>query len=80
VVATDYPGIREAVGKIGEPWLVRPRDPQDLAERIVLAANSPDERAALGRAGQERVRTEFSVAAMTAAMTRIVLDEWQRRG
>ncbi len=80
VVATDYPGIREAVGTVGAPWLVRARDPQDLAERILIAAASPEQRAELGRAGQERVRTQFSVAAMTAGMTRIVLEEWQRRG
>jgi len=75
-----YPGIREAVGTVGAPWLVRARDPQDLAERILIAAASPEQRAELGRAGQERVRTQFSVAAMTAGMTRIVLEEWQRRG
>src|SRR3954468_2377666 len=80
VVATDYPGIREAVGAIGAPWLVRPRDPHDLAERILVAAARPEQRAELGRAGQERVRTQFSVAAMTAGMTRIVVEEWQRRG
>lgn len=79
VVATDYPGIREAVGTTGEPWLVRPRDPEDLAARILLAAGSPALRAELGRAGQERVRTEFSVPAMAAAMSRVILDEWQRR-
>jgi glycosyltransferase involved in cell wall biosynthesis len=79
VVATDYPGIREAVGTSGVPWLVRPRDPQHLAERMLIAVASPEQRAELGRAGQARVRTEFSVAAMTAGMTRIVLEQWQRR-
>ena len=71
VVATDYPGIREAVGTVGAPWLVRPRDPHDLAERILLAAANPEQRAELGRAGQERVRTQFSVAAMPGIFVRV---------
>ena len=79
VVATDYPGIREAVGAIGTPWLVRPRDPHDLAARILHAADNPEERAELGRAGQDRVRSEFSIAAMAAGMTGIILEQWDRR-
>ena len=48
VVATDYPGIREAVGSVGDCLLVRPRDPQDMADKIIEMAEDSRRRAAAG--------------------------------
>jgi glycosyltransferase involved in cell wall biosynthesis len=78
VVATDYPGIREAVGAEGTPLLAAARDPQALADKILRAAGDDELRARFGRAGRERVREVFGVDVMAERMTRIVLAEWQR--
>jgi glycosyltransferase involved in cell wall biosynthesis len=79
VVATDYPGIREAVGPAGAPWLARARDADDLANKIVTAALDPALRDRLGSQGRCRVVNHFSVEKMAAAMTDVILEEWEER-
>src|SRR5262249_10605987 len=59
VVATDYPGIREALGPEYAPLLAAPRDPDDLADKIVLAAQHPELRASMGAMGRDRVVHTF---------------------
>lgn len=75
VVGTDYPGIREAVGPSGFELLAQPRDPDDLAKRIVLMALDPMRRAAAGRAGQAWVGNEFGLARMCEESVRQILAE-----
>jgi glycosyltransferase involved in cell wall biosynthesis len=75
VVATDYPGIREAVGSAGASLLTRPRDPQDLADKIVLAAEDARLRGSIGRAGLMRVTSQFSVERMTDLMVDLIARE-----
>lgn len=72
VVATDYPGIREVVGPAGAPWLAAPRDPADLAERLLQVIASPDIRQAAGQQGRQRVASTFSVDGMGAATAAVI--------
>jgi glycosyltransferase involved in cell wall biosynthesis len=78
VAATDYPGIREAVGPEGSLLLARVKDPQDLADKILLAASDDALRARFGRQGRARIEDVFSVSHMAERMTDVIITEWQR--
>jgi len=78
VIATDYPGIREAVGPDGFRLLVRPRDPEHLAETIILAATDLSLRREMGERGRVRAARSFGVERMASTMTAIVASEWVR--
>lgn len=78
VVATDYPGIRAAVGPAGFALLAPPRDATGLADRIQLALDDAPLRARLGRMGRERVADVFGLGRMTARLTSIIAAEWIR--
>jgi glycosyltransferase involved in cell wall biosynthesis len=60
VVATSVGGLPEVVEEGVNGFLVPPGDPSALARRILDALSSEDQRAAMGRSGQERVRTHFT--------------------
>jgi glycosyltransferase involved in cell wall biosynthesis len=64
VIATDIPGCRQALGDHQGHWLVEPRNPRVLAERIVELLDSDDERARIGIANRERINADFSVEGM----------------
>jgi glycosyltransferase involved in cell wall biosynthesis len=80
VVATDYVGIREAVGPEGVPLLARPGDAEDFARRVLTAAGDPELRQRIGREGRRRVADAFGLDRMTAEMTDLILSEWQHSG
>ncbi|MGE3277407.1 MAG: glycosyltransferase [Vicinamibacterales bacterium] len=61
VVGTRAGGIPEAVKDGRTGLLVPPGDAKALAAAIIALLKDPDRRAALGRAGQERVAAEFGV-------------------
>jgi glycosyltransferase involved in cell wall biosynthesis len=63
VVATAVGGMSEQIA-LGTGLLVPPRDPAAFADALVELAASPERRAALGRAGRERVRRLFSMELM----------------
>lgn len=68
VVATAVDGLREQVGE-RTGVLVEPDDPGALARALEeLAARPATERAALGSAGRERVRAEFTIERQVAAL------------
>jgi glycosyltransferase involved in cell wall biosynthesis len=79
VVATDYPGIREAVGPDGLSLLARPKDPRALADTILMAAMNPSIRTGVGERSRLRVAESFGVDRMAAAMTSLISSEWQSR-
>jgi glycosyltransferase involved in cell wall biosynthesis len=56
VVATDVPGIREAVGEPGRELLARPADAESLAAGILRLALDPVLRESIGRANAELMR------------------------
>jgi glycosyltransferase involved in cell wall biosynthesis len=78
VVATDYPGIREAVGPAGESLLARPQDPHDMADKIVRALEDPRLRGLAGARGRMRVASDFSVERMTTRMVEMISRELGR--
>ncbi len=64
VAATDLPGIRDAVGPAGIPFLAPPEDPAALAERILSLVSSGPRRAEAGAALRERATRCFDAAAV----------------
>jgi phosphatidyl-myo-inositol dimannoside synthase len=65
-VATNVAGIPEAVldGQTG--LLVSQESPGELAEALIYLYRNPERRKAMGRAGRERARREFSPATVAA--------------
>jgi colanic acid/amylovoran biosynthesis glycosyltransferase len=59
VVATKTGGISELL-EGGAGWMVPEQNPRALADALHLLIQNPRLRQTLGRAGQERVRSEFS--------------------
>lgn len=68
VVCGDGGGNPELVREGATGFLVPPRDPDRLLERLVYLRNHEDESTAMGAAGRARVLTEFSVATMVDRM------------
>jgi glycosyltransferase involved in cell wall biosynthesis len=62
-VATDISGIPELIETGTTGLLVRPADPAGLAGALAELIRSPARRAALGAAGERRVRMRFSMIA-----------------
>lgn len=67
VVATDVGGNREAVldGKTG--WLIPPKKPRALAEKIMDLLKDPEKSEQWGRCGRERAKLMFTVKRMVTA-------------
>lgn len=63
VVATQVGGIPDMIQDGVAGLLVPPNDPEALAEGIGTLLRDPARRAAMGAAGRERRRTEFSIEA-----------------
>lgn len=60
IIGSDVGGIRHSVRQGETGWLVPPRDPEALAERL-LALHADSERArAMGEAGRLRAQTHFT--------------------
>jgi len=74
VVCYDLDGSREVVNDGENGFLVRPRDTEQLADRLADAVGDNQLRSRLGGVGAERVRKEFSVEEMVSG-----LDELYRR-
>ncbi|MBI4737954.1 MAG: glycosyltransferase family 4 protein, partial [candidate division NC10 bacterium] len=55
IVASDLDQIGEVLSHGKTAWLVRPGDPEDLAEGILALARDPDLRRALGEAARDEV-------------------------
>jgi glycosyltransferase involved in cell wall biosynthesis len=72
VPATNIPGIREAVGPDGLPFLAAPGNAEDLAARILQLARNCGERLALGQSMQQRIETEFSPERMCRSMALLI--------
>jgi glycosyltransferase involved in cell wall biosynthesis len=60
VAGTDIPGIREAVGEEGLPFLAAPGDDEGLAQALLRLAEDEALRRTLGERNKERVRAEFN--------------------
>ena len=71
VIASRAGGMPEAVldGQTG--WLVEPGNVADLQRAINAMLEAPDQARAYGRAGQDRMRREFSIEQMVAGNAQI---------
>jgi glycosyltransferase involved in cell wall biosynthesis len=67
VVATAVGGTPDLVEHGVTGWLVPPREPEALADRIAEVLTDPDRAAEMGRRGRARVEQRHSFAAMIAA-------------
>lgn len=74
VVATRVGGTPELIEDGASGLLVGRRAPDRLAEAIDKLIEEPDLRVRLGRAGQERVRSLFSIEHTAALTKRLYLD------
>jgi glycosyltransferase involved in cell wall biosynthesis len=72
VVATDIPGIREAVGAEGYGFLAPSGNAEVLAEKIMLLLESPERRAGLGAVNRNRILQEFNAARMCEQMVELI--------
>jgi colanic acid/amylovoran biosynthesis glycosyltransferase len=61
VVATDCGGTREAVADGREGFVVPPREPRAMAAALEALWRDPDLRRRMGRAGRDRVESEFGL-------------------
>jgi glycosyltransferase involved in cell wall biosynthesis len=71
VIATDAGGPREIVEHGQTGLLVRPSDPESLAQAIDRLLSSPSERLAFGRAGFARYQAKFTADRMAAQMLQL---------
>ncbi|MDT8898589.1 glycosyltransferase family 4 protein [Thermanaerothrix sp. 4228-RoL] len=60
VIATNIPGTDELIEDGIDGWLVPPRDPKALAEKIIFALRSPHLRTQVSEAGRKKVE-HFSI-------------------
>lgn len=74
LVATDVPGCREITRHGLNGLTAPPRDPQALAEALGRLLRDADLRRAMGRAGRELVRTEYSQEVVIRATLDLYAD------
>ncbi len=72
VAGTDIPGIREALGVNGFPFLSPPGDVNGLADAIVRLALDSSLRRRLGEENRRRIDEVFSVDAMCKKMVAVI--------
>ncbi len=58
-IGTDAGGVKELINHGADGILVHPKDPEALASNIAALVDNPSRCIALGRAGRQRVLTEF---------------------
>jgi glycosyltransferase involved in cell wall biosynthesis len=81
VVATDIPGTRQALGdEYANECLARPRDPDDLAARIINLLADDQLRDEIGQQNRARIRREFSVERMGYSYLNLIYKSLRRRG
>ena len=79
VAGTDYPGIREAVGPRGFPYLAAPGDYEALAEKILMLALDDQQRRQVGAANLQRIATEFHPQKMFDQTLEVIYQAMNRK-
>jgi glycosyltransferase involved in cell wall biosynthesis len=77
IVASDLPGIVEAVRHGSEALIVRPAAAADLRAALVRVAADPELRARLGQAARQRFLTAFTSQRMVASYEAIYREAWR---
>ncbi len=71
VIASDVGGLREMVRNGENGWLVPPREPQAMVQRLIELVERPQQADLLGQAGQQMVQQQYlwtDIAAQTRAL------------
>lgn len=71
IVATNIPGNDEAVISGRSGWLVPPRDPAALAQRVLNLLQEPEQAAHFAKVGRERIYQEFTRTKMLRALQQV---------
>ena len=74
VVATDIPGVREALGNEAVEHLAPTGDAEALAERVLALIGSPVLRETVGAANRLRVERAFTLERMCTEMTEVMVS------
>jgi glycosyltransferase involved in cell wall biosynthesis len=80
VVGTDVPGVREALGDVGRPYLAPPRDADGLANAILRVGLDPSLRESLGEANRRLIRERQCREATTEMYASLLKDALGHRG
>ncbi|MCG3115115.1 MAG: glycosyltransferase [Candidatus Manganitrophus sp. SA1] len=80
MVATDVGGNREAIVEGETGFLVPPRDPETLADRILRLLGDREGGQRMGKAGRERIETTFSLQRMVTETERFYERLLEERG
>ena len=75
IVATDLPGIRDALGPGAEEVVIAPRDADLFARALLELLRNPAKRWQLGELNRARIRAEFSVERMAGRYLDIIRGE-----
>jgi glycosyltransferase involved in cell wall biosynthesis len=78
IVATDLPGVRDALGSGAEEVIVGGGDADSFARRLLDLLLNPAKRRQLGELNRTRIRSEFSVERMAARYLEIIRSELAR--
>jgi glycosyltransferase involved in cell wall biosynthesis len=79
VVATSVGGVPDLVVEGVTGLLVDPQDPAGLAAAVATLLRDPERAKAMGLAGRERRRSEFSIEATTRAVEDLYLELYANR-
>ena len=79
VVATDIPGVRDALGSNATQFLAPIGDPLVLAQKIQLMIDNPDLRQEEGEKNRARVKNEFSIEKMCQLSVALIKSHIQQR-
>jgi glycosyltransferase involved in cell wall biosynthesis len=74
VVGTDIPGVREALGDEGRPFLVAAEDPDAFGAALSRLCSDPALRGRLGRLNEERQREVYATDRMLEDSVTAILD------
>ncbi len=81
MIAADVPGSRELVEHGRNGYMCRPRDPEDLADKMHdMIRVSEDERRRMGREGRERVCREFDEGVVIGRYVEVVSGALRSNG
>jgi glycosyltransferase involved in cell wall biosynthesis len=74
IISTNVGGVSELVNHKKEGLLIKPRSPEEIADKIVHLYNNKHIRAELGRNAHERILKEFSLIEMVTETEQTYID------
>jgi glycosyltransferase involved in cell wall biosynthesis len=79
IVSSDLPGVRDAMGPLGEEVLVPPGDAEGFGRILLSLLHDRQRRDALGEANRLRIRDELSVDRMVERHLNVILANFPGR-